>query len=125
MDAFQDMPLRVSLALVVLAALCIPAYAETPAPVTVPATQATAQRLAAEREFWASLKESGDPADIRAYLEQFPGGMFGALARNWLELLGEEARPQAAQVAAAPAVPTPEATPGASFTLSPWKRYSV
>ena len=101
-------------ALVVLATLCIPAYAQTPASVTAPsgaAAQLAAERLAAEREFWASVKASEDPADIRAYLEQFPGGAFEALARNRLKRLEEAAQPRAPQVTA---VPTQEAASGPS-----------
>ena len=84
--------------------------AQAPAPVSAPSgAHVTAEQLAAEREFWASVKASEDPADIRAYLEQFPGGMFEALARNWLKRLAMTAQPQAAQVTAAPAVPAQEA----------------
>ena len=46
-----------------------------------------AERLAAEREFWASVTGSDDPADIQAYLDQYPGGTYEALARNRLERL--------------------------------------
>lgn len=74
----------------------------------------TAEQLAAERKFWASVKASEDPADIRTYLEQFPGGMFEALARNWLKRLEKAAQPQAAQVTTAPAVPTQAAAPAPS-----------
>jgi hypothetical protein len=57
---------------------------------------------AADRElaFWASVKDSRDPADFQAYLEQYPSGTFAALARNRLAAL----QPQAA---ATPAPPTP------------------
>ena len=83
-----------------------------------------AERLAAEREFWASVKESDDPADIQAYLDQYPGGTYAALARNRLGRLAvalddAETAPQltAAVTTAAqddpstpqPSVPTPEA----------------
>ena len=91
--------------------------AQATAPVAAPsaaAAQVTAEQLAAEREFWASVKASEDPADIRAYLEQFPDGTFEALARNWLKRLGEAAQPEAPQVAAASAVPAQEAVPAAS-----------
>ena len=56
---------------------------------------------AADRElaFWASVKDSRDPADFRAYLEMYPSGTFAALARNRLAAL----QPQAA------ATPTPPA----------------
>ena len=84
--------------------------AQAPAPVSASSeAKVTAEQLAAEREFWASVKASEDPADIRAYLEQFPSGMFEALARNWLKRLEEAAQPQTAHPTAAPAVPTQEA----------------
>ena len=106
MDAVQRMPLRVSLALVVLTALWVPAYAETPA-------QVTAEQLAVEREFWASVKESEDPADIRAYLEQYPGGIFEALARNWLKRLEEAAPrvPATSTISTQEAAPAPQPSP--------------
>ena len=46
-----------------------------------------AERLAAEREFWASVKGSDHPADIRAYLDQYPDGTYEVLARNRLKRL--------------------------------------
>jgi hypothetical protein len=55
----------------------------------------------ADRElaFWASVKDSRDPADFQAYLDQYPSGTFAALARNRLAAL----QPQAT------ATPTPSA----------------
>ena len=50
----------------------------------------TAEQLAAEREFWESMKDSEDPADLRAYLEQYPEGTYKALASNRLRKLGEK-----------------------------------
>ena len=41
----------------------------------------------AEFLFWESVKESRDPADLEAYLDQFPGGSFASLARNRLKRL--------------------------------------
>lgn len=35
-----------------------------------------------EQLFWESVRSSRDPADLHAYLEQFPEGTFAALARN-------------------------------------------
>ena len=43
------------------------------------------ERLAAEREFWVSVKESGDPSDFEAYLEAYPGGVYEALTRRRLD----------------------------------------
>ena len=47
------------------------------------------QAAPADRElaFWESIKDSRDPADFQAYLEQYPGGTFAALARNRLAAL--------------------------------------
>ncbi len=47
----------------------------------------TAEELAAERVFWESVKDSTHAADFGAYLEQFPGGTYEALARNRLARL--------------------------------------
>ena len=47
----------------------------------------TAEELAAERVFWESVKDSTHVADFEAYLEQFPGGTYEALARNRLARL--------------------------------------
>jgi hypothetical protein len=60
---------------------------------------------AADRElaFWESIKDSRDPADFQAYLEQYPGGTFAALARNRLAALQSQAM----------ATPTPPAQPPA------------
>jgi hypothetical protein len=38
----------------------------------------------AEVVFWESVRNSKDPADLRAYLEQYPNGKFAPLARNRL-----------------------------------------
>ena len=49
------------------------------------------ERLAAEREFWASVKESKDPSDFDAYMEAYPGGVYEKLARRWRdELIASE-----------------------------------
>ena len=39
--------------------------------------------------FWESVKGSPDPADVEAYLKQFPDGLFAALARNRLKRLSD------------------------------------
>jgi hypothetical protein len=41
--------------------------------------------------FWESLRASSDPADFRAYLEQFPDGMHAAAARERLAALTAQA----------------------------------
>src|SRR5205085_11465222 len=40
-----------------------------------------------EIAFWNSIKDSRDPEDFRAYLEQYPNGKFVALAKNRLKTL--------------------------------------
>ena len=40
-----------------------------------------------EIAFWNSIKDSRDPEDFRAYLEQYPNGKFAALAKNRLKTL--------------------------------------
>ena len=52
--------------------------------VAVPATAAAANaatELALDLAFWDAVKGSSNPADYRAYMEQYPQGRFAALAR--------------------------------------------
>ena len=51
--------------------------------------QVVERRIAAEKEllFWESVMDSEHAADFEAYLEQFPGGTYEALARNRLARL--------------------------------------
>ena len=42
---------------------------------------AVASEMAFELAFWDAIKDSRNPADYRAYLEQYPNGRFGTLAR--------------------------------------------
>ena len=58
-----------------------------PKPPTVDAT--------GDRAFWDSVKDSKNPEELRAYLQQFPGGLFAALAQARLKGL------QSTQVATA------------------------
>jgi len=48
---------------------------------TVPAP-AVAGTKAAELEFWRSIKDGNDPADFDLYIEQFPNGIYAALAKR-------------------------------------------
>ena len=50
---------------------------------------APTQGLATEHEllFWESVKDSGNLADLRAYLERYPNGAFAVLARNRVKTL--------------------------------------
>ena len=51
-----------------------------------------------ELAFWESIKESGEAADYRAYLESFPSGTFAPLARARLARLQEEVPQVTAEV---------------------------
>jgi hypothetical protein len=74
------------------------------------APAATAAQPSTEVLFWETIKASTDPADFRAYLEQFPNGSFAALARNRVAALTTEkpaarsAAPPQLAAAAPPAV---------------------
>ena len=61
----------------------------------------TAEQLAAERLFWESVKDSTNPADIQAYLDRYPNGVYAALARNRLKALQTAAAPAAPEATAA------------------------
>ena len=63
-------------------------FARTVATQALPANAAAtaapsfaATELALELAFWDAVKDSRDPADYRAYLEQYPQGRFASLAR--------------------------------------------
>ena len=58
-----------------------------------PATAGSALETDAEVVFWESVRASSDPADLRAYLEQYPNGKFAALARNRLAALSRKPSP--------------------------------
>src|SRR5262249_22060893 len=53
------------------------------------ATPSSGQGKRAESEiaFWESIKNSTDPEDFKAYLQQYPNGTFATLARNRLKKL--------------------------------------
>ncbi|MCD6041231.1 MAG: SUMF1/EgtB/PvdO family nonheme iron enzyme [Burkholderiales bacterium] len=68
--------------------------AAPPAPAPVVAASTTRPEPTAagmEIMFWESVRESTDPADLRAYLVKYPGGTFAPLARNRLTALGQPA----------------------------------
>ena len=46
-----------------------------------------------EQMFWESVKDSRDPADLSAYLQQFPEGAFAALAQNRIKRLSDPQAP--------------------------------
>ena len=76
------------------------AAAAPPAGATVTSVQPSgaeesgSSRVVAQGEllFWESVKDSEDPADIRVYLDHYPGGTYEALARNRLKRLDATAK---------------------------------
>ena len=88
---FKDKPVEVAVA----------APALPPAPVIAPAPAIPAQSL--DLAFWDAVKGSSDPAEMKAYLDQFPTGTFAALARVRMAALSAP-KP-------APAPPIPVAAP--------------
>ena len=59
-------------------------------------------RLATEEEFWSLVKDSDDPRDLEAYLEDYPDGLYAPLARLKLKRLRRvDATPNAAAPAPA------------------------
>jgi hypothetical protein len=60
----------------------------------------------AEISFWESVRDSRNPAEIRAYLQQFPNGVFAPLAKARLAAL--ESKPAAASPV--PVAPTSATT---------------
>jgi hypothetical protein len=69
----------------------------------------------AEVSFWESVRTNSNPAELQAYLDQYPNGRFAVLARNRLAAQG--VAPKAASpalLAAAPAAAAPAAAPKAT-----------
>lgn len=49
-----------------------------------PAPASASESRAEDRVFWESVKDSNNPAELQAYLDQFPNGLYAPLARNRL-----------------------------------------
>ncbi|HUQ26822.1 MAG TPA: hypothetical protein VM140_14245 [Burkholderiales bacterium] len=81
--------LRLALAAFLIA--CAPALAQIDSP--------------AEIAFWESVRDSRNPAELQAYLDQYPNGRFAALAKVRLAALAKPA------AAAQPVAPIPAAPP--------------
>lgn len=62
------------------------------------------------RAFWESVKDSKNPEEFKAYLEQFPDGMFASLARARLKSL------EAAQAPVVPAQTPVQGPPPSAWT---------
>ena len=109
-----------------LAALPEPEPEPTPPPDTVTVQggeepkapdpdQVLDRRISAEKEllFWESINDSEHAADFEAYLRQFPGGTYEALARNRLARLTTNSQDEepSVQVAVTPEEPKQEVSP--------------
>ena len=70
------------------------------------AAKPAASADAVDMEFWSSIRDSKNPADYKAYLDQFPQGRFHALAENRIQQLQNEAVAAAAAAKAASTAPT-------------------
>jgi hemoglobin len=72
----------------------------------------------AEIAYWNSIKDSSNPTNFRAYLDDFPQGRFRRLAENRLrELEAPAIRPSAGDPASAPPNTSSPAPPRATGTL--------
>jgi TPR repeat protein len=89
--------------LLVSAASPAPAPAPTPAPSPVAAIDPPVN----DRVFWESVKDSRNPEELRAYLVQFPRGLFAPLASTRLRSLQAS---EATSVAAVRPLPDPAAS---------------
>jgi hypothetical protein len=73
---------------------------------------------AGEIAFWESVRDSRNPAELQAYIDQFPNGTFVVIAKSRLATLQKSAP------AAAPgARPAPPATPPVTALATPASRY--
>lgn len=57
------------------------------APAATPAAAVPARGNSAEITFWESVRNSQNPAELQAYLDQYPNGVFAPLARARLQTL--------------------------------------
>jgi uncharacterized caspase-like protein len=85
-------------------------HAGTAAPSAPPANAGEGATAADDRAFWASVKDSKSPAELQAYLQRFPQGIYAPLASARLGALksaaaGKATTPRAAQPTG-PAVPS-------------------
>jgi|GEM_PF-3511789 len=96
----------------------------TPKKATTPAKRRSNSGNSASTDeiaYWNTIKNSTDPEDFKAYLQQYPTGKFVALARNRLKSL-EAAQPKPVATPAAtdtsPANKTPSSTLSSPRTIS-------
>jgi formylglycine-generating enzyme required for sulfatase activity len=90
-----------------------PAKKTTPPPKkSTPRKRANSGNASADEiAFWASIKDSTDPEDFKAYVQQYPNGKFVALAKNKLKAL------EAAKSSPSPSTTSPSTTNSSSSSL--------
>jgi hypothetical protein len=86
------------------------------APPDKPAAPTAQSSVNLEGIFWDSIKTSRDPADFKAYLAQFPKGVFVELARNRLAMLEQRTTVTPPQSTGPPQAAPSEAMPRNSTT---------
>jgi len=94
-----------------------------PAPQAIVAKAASAGPAGATAEiaFWESVRDSRNPAELQAYLQQYPSGAFAALAQARLTTLGHQPPSAAVPAAATVAMAQPAvAKTGAPRSESPY-----
>lgn len=101
------------LSAMILATLALPSLAQTSPPAPAAEAAPAPAQNAAEIAFWNSVRDTKNPAELRAYLQSFPAGIFAQLARVRIE---EMEKPRAAVPNPAPA-PQP-APQSAGFDVS-------
>ena len=85
----------------------------------VSAQEAPSPASSAEIEFWQSVKDSKNPAEVRAYLDKHPNGEFAALARLRLLALENATKEQPAQAPAPKPPPSAAAYKALADALAP------
>jgi carboxyl-terminal processing protease len=87
----------------------------TEAPASKPAANAAPASLELEKTMWDGIKDSKQPGDYQAYLDQYPDGVFAQIAKSRMASLGTGApREQTIAPAVQPvtaAQPAPEPAP--------------
>ncbi len=84
-------------------------------------TNASAADDPADIAFWTSVRNSADPAELRAYIETFPNGRFAALARLRLRELAAT-RPATTPIAPPALPPAVRRAPVAAASIAPTRK---
>ena len=80
-------------------------YVAVPPAASGPASAPVDTDRAVEDAFWASVKDSRDPAELHAFLKRYPQGAHAALARERLAALQPQASPSSPSAAASVVAP--------------------